>query len=181
MAISHLPAHAQEGVLDERRFEGHDLRALLALLGTATRLVADGDAALRRAGADFTLVEFDALAFVYVAGSMRPSDILRRAALSASPATLHNVIKRLEKRGLVRRKPHPDDARGVLIEITDEGRSTLERTYPLIERQVLNRFSSQYSAEELLVIAGLLQRVHPPPGPARPIVLGPTQAPEGDG
>jgi DNA-binding MarR family transcriptional regulator len=61
-------------------------------------------------------------------------------------------------RGLVVRQPHPDDGRGVLVNITDEGRKAVERTYPLIEQQVINRFASNYSAEELLTIAGLLER-----------------------
>ena len=158
MAITHLPPDAVEGVLNETRFEGDDLRALFAVLASATRIVADGDAVLRREGADFRLVEFDVLAFVYVAGSMRPSEILRRASLSASPPTIHNVITRLEKRGLVERAPHPEDGRGVLVAITDDGRDAVERTYPLIEQQVVNRFASQYSAEELVTIAGLLKR-----------------------
>jgi DNA-binding MarR family transcriptional regulator len=158
MAITHLPPGSREGVLNGERFEGYDLRALLAVLTTATRIVADGDAVLRREGAGFRLVEFDVLAFVYVAGSTRPSEILRRASLSASPPTIHNVITRLEQRGLVARKPHPDDGRGVLVSITDEGRMAVERTYPLIEQQVVNRFGSSYSAEELLTLAGLLER-----------------------
>ena len=158
MAITHLPPGSREGVLNEERFEGYDLRALLAVLTTATRIVADGDAILRREGAGFRLVEFDVLAFVYVAGSTRPSEILRRASLSASPPTIHNVITRLEQRGLVARQPHPDDGRGVLVNITDEGRKAVEHTYPLIEQQVINRFASNYSAEELLTIAGLLER-----------------------
>lgn len=158
VAVTHLPNGAREGVLNEIRFEGKDLRGMLTVLATATRLVADGDAVLRRQGAGLRLVEFDVLAFVYVEGSSRPSDILRRAALSASPASMHNVISRLERRGLVERRPHPDDARGVLVAITDEGRATVERTFPLIEQQVINRFGSQYSAEELDAMVELLQR-----------------------
>ena len=158
MAITHLPSGAREGVLTEERFEGRDLRALLAVLTTATRIVADGDAVLRREGAGFRLVEFDVLASVYVAGSARPSEILRRASLSASAPTIHNVISRLEERGLVEREPHPEDARGVLVTITGDGRDAVERTYPLIEQQVINRFASHFSAEELLTIAGLLER-----------------------
>ena len=158
MVKTHPPQLARAGILDEERFEGSDLRALFAVLTAATRIVADGDAVLRRQGADIRLVEFDVLAFVYVAGAMRPSEILRRAALSASPPTVHNIIGRLERRGLVERSPHPDDARGVLVSITDAGRALMERDYPLIERYVIDRFASQYSAEELLTIAGLLER-----------------------
>jgi DNA-binding MarR family transcriptional regulator len=158
MVKTHPPQLARAGILDDERFERSDLRAMLAVLTAATRIVAEGDAVLRRQGADIRLVEFDVLAFVYVSGAMRPSEILRRASLSASPPTVHNIIRRLERRGLVERSPHPDDARGVLVNITDAGRALMERDYPLIERYVIDRFASQYSAEELLTIAGLLER-----------------------
>lgn len=71
---------------------------------------------------------------------------------------MHNVITRLERRGLVERSPHPADARGVLVTITDEGRATVERTFPLIEQQVINRFGSHYSAEELDTMVEFLQQ-----------------------
>jgi DNA-binding MarR family transcriptional regulator len=42
--------------------------------------------------------------------------------LRIPPATVTNLIDRLETDGLVRRVPHPTDARTTLAEITDEGR-----------------------------------------------------------
>ena len=158
MAVTKPRSHALDGVLDESRFEVYDLRALLSVLTAATRIVSDGDATLRQEGVDFRLAEFDILAFVYVGGPIRPSDIAKRASLSVSPPTIHNIVVRLEKRGLVERTPHPEDSRGVLVNITDAGRAAVERTFPIIERKVINRFASQYSAEELVTIAGLLER-----------------------
>jgi len=156
--MKEVPSHSLEGELNEERFAGYDLRALLSVLTAATQITADGDAVLRRAGAGMRLAEFDILAFVYVAGSIRPSEIQNRVSLSASAPTIHAIISRLEKRGLVKRSPHPDDARGVLVNITDEGREAIHRTFPLIERKVINRFAAHFSAEELLTIAGLLER-----------------------
>jgi len=151
-------SHVLDGVLNEQRFEAHDLRALLTVLRAATRIEADGNAELRREGVGFRLAEFDILAFVYVAGAIRPSEVLKQSSLSTSPPTVHNIIKRLEKRGLVERTPHPDDSRGVLVSITAAGREAIEVTFPIIERKVINRFASHFSAEELLTIAGLLDR-----------------------
>ena len=39
-----------------------------------------------------------------------------------------NRLDRLEAEGLVRRLPDPDDRRGVIVELTDEGRELWERT-----------------------------------------------------
>jgi DNA-binding MarR family transcriptional regulator len=43
--------------------------------------------------------------------------------LMVHPASVTNVIGRLEQRGLVSRRPSPDDRRVVLAGITDDGRS----------------------------------------------------------
>ncbi|GAB3669692.1 MarR family transcriptional regulator [Actinocorallia lasiicapitis] len=46
--------------------------------------------------------------------------------LMVSPASVTNVITRLERNGLVTRSPSPDDRRVVLAQITDRGRRTIE-------------------------------------------------------
>ena len=158
MAPDTTRSHSTTGVLEEIRFEGYDLRALLAVQRAATKIAVEGDEVLRRAGVGLRLAEFDVLAFVYVAGSIRPSELMHRISMSGSAPTIHNIIKRLEKRGLVTRTPHPDDARGVLVNITDEGRDAVDLTFPVIERKVINRFAAHFSAEELMTIAGLLER-----------------------
>jgi DNA-binding MarR family transcriptional regulator len=48
-----------------------------------------------------------------------PSDLARKHELSTGAMT--NRLDRLEEAGLVRRVPNPDDRRGVLVELTDEG------------------------------------------------------------
>ena len=42
--------------------------------------------------------------------------------LMIHPASVTNIIDRLEDQGLVRRCPHPTDGRTTLAEITEEGR-----------------------------------------------------------
>lgn len=158
MVTTEPRSHPLEGELDEGRLQAYDLRALFSVLRAATRIEADGDGELRRAGVDFRLAEFDILAFVYVAGALRPSEIIKQGSLSISPPTVHNIIKRLEKRGLVERTPHPQDSRGVLVHITDAGREAINATFPVIEQKVINRFANHYSREELLTISGLLER-----------------------
>ena len=45
------------------------------------------------------------------------------ARLQVHPASVTNAASRLEAADLVRRRPHPEDGRGVLVEITDAGRA----------------------------------------------------------
>ena len=69
-----------------------------------------------------TPAEFDVLAALRRAGkpyARRPND-LTRALLMSSGGT-SNVINRLAARGLVDRRPDPDDRRGTLVALTDEG------------------------------------------------------------
>lgn len=56
-------------------------------------------------------------------GPQRVTD-LAAAELVAQP-TMTVLVNRLEQDGLVRKSPHPSDARVVLVEITDGGRAEL--------------------------------------------------------
>ncbi|HSB37554.1 MAG TPA: MarR family transcriptional regulator [Gaiellaceae bacterium] len=67
--------------------------------------------------------------------------LARWADLSSGAMT--NRIDRLEKAGFVRRLPDPDDRRGVLVELTDEGRRAWEESV------------SAQAAKESLVAAAL--------------------------
>ena len=70
---------------------------------------------------------FDVLAALRRVGepySLTPTELFRSMMLSSAAMT--NRIDRLEGRGLVRRSPDPDDRRGVLITLTDEGLALVE-------------------------------------------------------
>jgi len=63
-----------------------------------------------------------------------------------SPATTTNLLNRMEKAGLVERRPDPDDQRVSRVYLTDAGRSiraTAEATWQQIDEQVLAGFSSE--------------------------------------
>lgn len=55
-----------------------------------------------------------------------PSALARMMELSSGAMT--NRLDRLEAAGLVRRKPDPNDRRGIHVEVTDEGRRLYEET-----------------------------------------------------
>jgi DNA-binding MarR family transcriptional regulator len=56
---------------------------------------------------------------------LSPTQLFKGLMLSSAGIT--SRLDRLEKRGLVRRERHPNDRRGVLVELTDEGRAVLEQ------------------------------------------------------
>jgi DNA-binding MarR family transcriptional regulator len=71
--------------------------------------------------------EWKALGHLVLAGEPHRAPVgklARRADLSSGAMT--NRIDRLEAAGLVRRVPDPDDRRGVLVELTDDGRKAWE-------------------------------------------------------
>jgi DNA-binding MarR family transcriptional regulator len=50
------------------------------------------------------------------------------------PMMTSQVLRALEARGLVRRLPHPDDRRAMLVEVTDAGTSLVNRAIGAVER-----------------------------------------------
>src|SRR6187402_1029046 len=66
--------------------------------------------------------EVGALSALRVAGQphrLSPTRLAKGLMLSSAGVT--SRIDRLERRGLVRRLPDPDDRRGVIVELTDQG------------------------------------------------------------
>jgi len=65
-----------------------------------------------------------ALRFAGPSRQLSPTQLFK--GLMISSAGITSRLDRLEKRGLVRRERHPNDRRGVLVELTDEGRRVLD-------------------------------------------------------
>ena len=78
--------------------------------------------------------------------------------LMLSSAGITSRIDRLERRGLVRRLDDPDDRRGVIIELTDDGRDVVDEAVAALaisDRQLLERLDPQ----EVEQLEGLLRKV----------------------
>ena len=83
------------------------------------------------------------------------------AALDILPPNLVGMIKSLEKRGLVERRPHPTDRRAQGLHLTPGGQtlqSGAESTAYALESEVASRLS----ATELQTLIGLLRKVYLP-------------------
>jgi len=78
--------------------------------------------------------------------------------LMLSSAGITSRLDRLERRGLVKRRRHPDDRRGVLVELTDAGREVLDqavRANTGREKELIATLTKQ----ERKVLAGLLKKL----------------------
>jgi DNA-binding MarR family transcriptional regulator len=73
------------------------------------------------------------------------------ARLQVHPASVTNAATRLEDAGLVFRRPHPDDRRAVLVEITNAGRAAAAEATELLNDQVFSRPEMTSSSMRTLV------------------------------
>jgi DNA-binding MarR family transcriptional regulator len=80
-------------------------------------------------------------------------------ALGADRSTMVRLVDQLERRGLVRRDPHPGDRRTVLPALTAEGRALLERATPLVDASE-NEFAGALTPDERERLADSLRRLN---------------------
>ena len=80
------------------------------------------------------------------------------AEAGISKGTLTGVASTLEKRGLVARRAHPDDARRVLMDLTPAGRQLMAELFPLFNRQEAH-VVAPLSADEIQVLAPALRKI----------------------
>ena len=103
--------------------------------------------------------EFDALATLRRSGApegLTPTALFEAAMMSSGGMTAR--IDRLEKAGLVERRPHPTDRRATLVRLTDKGFDLIETIMPQHEdaaRDVL----SPLSIDEQKTLNALLARL----------------------
>ena len=100
--------------------------------------------------------EVGALGALRIAGPpYRLSPTRLGKGLMMSSAGMTSRIDRLERRGFVRRLPDPDDRRGVLIELTDQGRETVDAAVAALttsDRQLVERLDpSEFAQLETLL------------------------------
>src|SRR3954465_13695348 len=81
------------------------------------------DARLRR-DHDFTVGGLNVLMVIDANARCRVYDIAR--ALAITVGGISQAVDRLEKTGLVARRPNPDDRRSSIVEMTPAGRTMLE-------------------------------------------------------
>lgn len=104
--------------------------------------------------------EFDVLATLRRSGApyrLTAGQLLDQMMITSGAVT--NRINRLEARGLIRREPHPDDGRVVLVALTDEGLAVVDAAVPDHFANELD-IVSVLDPQEREVLVRLLRRLH---------------------
>jgi len=78
--------------------------------------------------------------------------------ISYDPGAMTRMLDRLERRGLVRRVPNPDDRRAFQLELTDEGKAVLPKLR-VASMKALNRMLDGFTAKEAKQFEGYLLRM----------------------
>jgi DNA-binding MarR family transcriptional regulator len=128
-----MPDHV-DTVLQQWRRERPDLDSSpVAVVGRVSRLSRALEDRLEPVYADHGLDGglFDVLATLRRQGppfQLSPRELADASMLTSSGTTKR--LDRLERAGLIKRRPDPDDRRGVLIELTAAGRKVIDAAYP---------------------------------------------------
>jgi DNA-binding MarR family transcriptional regulator len=85
----------------------------------------------RRAIADLSGSAWQALAVIEGAGEPLPPKVIAQRLLQTS-GSITSLLDTLERHGLVRREPHPDDRRKLLVDITEKARGLVDKMLPIV-------------------------------------------------
>ena len=120
------PIERAAEIWGERFGPADAMAAVTSIMRAQQILLAGLDGLLRPHGLTFARYE----ALVLLAFSRRGALPLRVMGerLMVHPTSVTNTVDRLERDGLVRRRPNPRDGRGTLAEITPAGREVVTRS-----------------------------------------------------
>lgn len=116
----------------------------MEILSRVSRLARQLDLARKASFSDYGIEgwAFDVLSALRRSGKpyqLSPSTLLQETLVTSG--TMTNRIDRLVARGWVERRPDPGDRRGVLVQLTDSGRATVDSALAdllLKERDILS-------------------------------------------
>ena len=100
------------------------MHAVTSLMRVQQLVIGRLDAILKPHGLSFARYEALVLLVFSTRGSLPLGKMGER--LQVHPTSVTSIVQRLESAGLVVRRPHPDDGRAVLCEITEAGRALVE-------------------------------------------------------
>jgi DNA-binding MarR family transcriptional regulator len=138
--------------------------APLEVLSRVTRLSRHLDRARRSAFGqhDLEAWEFDVLSALRRAGppyELSPGQLLTQTLVTSG--TMTNRIDRLTAKGLVQRRPDPEDRRGVFVRLTEAGRTRVDDALAdLLDHE--RRILSALPGGDQAALAGLLRSLVAP-------------------
>jgi len=128
-------------------------RALMAVRDYGVNLTMFRNAMSEWAGVNAT--DMECLRLLFIKGTATPSELARHTGLTSGATTA--MLDRLEKAGLLERRPNPDDRRGTLIV---PEKSSAEKVAAWFEsaRKAQDELMSSYSENELEIISDVFDR-----------------------
>ncbi len=128
-------------------------RVLMAVRDYGIHLTLFRNAMSEWAGLNVT--DMECLRLLFLKGIATPSELSRHTGLTSGATTA--MLDRLEKAGLIERRPNPDDRRGTLIA---PAKSASEKAASWFEsaRNAQDELISSYSESELEIISDVFER-----------------------
>ena len=105
---------------------------------------------------DLTPQQFGLLAFLWIEDGLSQSELSARSQIDRT--TMGGLVDRLEKEGLVKRLPHPDDRRAYQVFLTPRGKS-LEEELCAVANRVQGRVNAPLTAGEQATLVRLLEKL----------------------
>jgi DNA-binding MarR family transcriptional regulator len=149
---------APTGDAEPRWLDETEMQAWLHVLHLVMLLPGALDRQLRR-DAGLTHASYMILATLSDAPerSMRMTELAHRTA--TSPSRLSHAVAALEQRGWVARRACPEDRRGLIASLTDDGVRVLERTAPGHVAQVRASVLDPLTPDEVAQLSTLLAKI----------------------
>ncbi|MBL8079321.1 MAG: MarR family transcriptional regulator [Anaerolineales bacterium] len=128
-------------------------RALIAVAEYGAHLTMFRNAMSEWAGLNIT--DMECLRLLFQKGIATPSELARFTGLTSGATTA--MLDRLEKAGLIERRPNPDDRRGTLIAPTKSSNEKVAAWFQAA-RKAQDELISSYSEGELEIISDVFER-----------------------
>ena len=128
-------------------------RALMAVRDYGVNLTQFRNAMSGWAGLNVT--DMECLRLLFQKGIATPSELARHTGLTSGAATA--MLDRLEKAGLIERRPNPDDRRGTLI-VPAQSSAEKAASWFALARKAQDELISSYSESELEFTADVFER-----------------------
>ena len=105
--------------------------------------------------AGLNATDMECLRLLFLKGVATPSELARQTGLTSGAATA--MLDRLEKEGLIQRRPNPNDRRGTLITPVKSGADRVASWFEPT-RKAIDELISSYSESELGIIADAFEQ-----------------------
>lgn len=114
--------------------EGVDEELVSAIIASSRALMAIAVMSIETSPIEVTLAQFRALALLSTGGPQRMSDL--SMGLQMSPSSFTRLVERLERKGLVERRPSPASRRSIELHLTSTGSGIVDIVMAVRRREV---------------------------------------------